>query len=266
MNQSCSPSPRSSGTKLFAAFAVLFLLFAMAGCRAKKAASASVSDGGYSPSPILPSRIAAAADADLPEAARLLMAEADTWLGTPYRYGAAERGRGADCSGFVMAAYANALALKLPRNSREQMEWCAPVKGGVKKAVPGDLVFFATGKKDKVSHVGIYLGNGQVVHASTSKGVIISRLDDDYYTRTYHSTGRVEPYYAMLSKAKPAKEANQAKVANPAKLANLAKAANLAAPAPAVQAVQAAPDTALTPDEARRRLLLRLAETDSLSR
>ena len=117
--------------------------------------------------------------------------------------------------------------------------------------------------------MGIYLGNGQVVHASTSKGVIISRLDDDYYTRTYHSTGRVEPYYAMLSKAKPAKEANQAKVAN---AANLAKAANLAAPAPpakaapAVQAVQAAPDTALTPDEARRRLLLRLAETDSLSR
>lgn len=267
MNLSTPTSPHVAVGKLLAVIAALFLTLALAGCHAKKAATGSVSDGGYSPSPSLPSRIAAAADAELPEATKLLMAEADTWLGTPYRYGAAERGRGADCSGFVMAAYANALALKLPRSSREQMEWCAPVKGGVKKAVPGDLVFFATGKKNKVSHVGIYLGNGQVVHASTSKGVIISRLDDDYYTRTYHSTGRVEPYYAMLSKH-ASKSANKAKSADLANLATPAVQATPAPPKPSTRLTVAAeaPDTALTPDEARRRLLLRLAETDSLSR
>ena len=57
----------------------------------------------------------------------------------------------------------------------------------------GDLVFFATGKsKDVVSHVGIYIGNNEFIHASSSKGVVISNLDQNYYVRTFVSAGKVE--------------------------------------------------------------------------
>ena len=57
----------------------------------------------------------------------------------------------------------------------------------------GDLVFFATGKSSsKVSHVGLYIGNGEFIHASSSKGVIITDLNKNYYVRTFVSAGRVE--------------------------------------------------------------------------
>ena len=63
----------------------------------------------------------------------------------------------------------------------------------------GDLVFFRTGSKG-VSHVGMYVGDGRIIHSSTSRGVIVSSLDESYYRRTYHSSGsRVERYYAMIS-------------------------------------------------------------------
>ncbi len=54
----------------------------------------------------------------------------------------------------------------------------------------GDLVFFRTGSKG-VSHVGMYVGDGRIIHSSTSRGVIVSSLDESYYRRTYHSSGRV---------------------------------------------------------------------------
>jgi lipoprotein Spr len=57
----------------------------------------------------------------------------------------------------------------------------------------GDLVFFATSKNsNRINHVGIYLKNGSFIHASTSKGVIVSHLDEGYYSRTWKKAGRIK--------------------------------------------------------------------------
>ncbi len=117
-----------------------------------------------------------------------LVKEVKTWLGTKYKYGGHSR-KGTDCSGMVMEVYRKVCDMALPRSSREQQAYC---KGISKKDLTeGDLVFFATGRGKTVSHVGMYIGGGKIVHASASKGVIVSQLDDKYYLRTYHSSGRV---------------------------------------------------------------------------
>lgn len=119
-----------------------------------------------------------------------ILAEARTWLGTPYSYAKEEKGVGTDCSGFVMKVYESATGEKLPRNSARQAEYCRPVKK--KDLQPGDLVFFATGKDPKrVSHVGIMIDGEQFVHASSSKGVVISRLAGSYYPPRLLGFGRV---------------------------------------------------------------------------
>ena len=55
-------------------------------------------------------------------------------------------------------------------------------------------------RSDRVGHVGIYIGEGNMVHSSSSKGVIITPLDNPYFVKNYHSSGRVERYYALLDK------------------------------------------------------------------
>ncbi len=117
-----------------------------------------------------------------------LVKEAKKWLGTSYRYGGHSR-QGTDCSGMVMEVYRKVCNVSLPRSSHEQQAYCKDIKK--KDLTEGDLIFFCTGSAGRVSHVGMYIGDGQMVHASSSRGVIISELDDRYYSRTYHSSGRV---------------------------------------------------------------------------
>ncbi|MDE6394515.1 MAG: C40 family peptidase, partial [Duncaniella sp.] len=125
-----------------------------------------------------------------------LLSEARSWLGVPYKYGGNDR-RGVDCSGFVLQVYQKALDIPLPRSSREQQEYCKATTKG--RLIPGDLIFFATDKdKERISHVGIFVGDNLMIHASTSKGVVISDLSSDYYTRTYAGSGIVERYHDML--------------------------------------------------------------------
>lgn len=117
-----------------------------------------------------------------------LITEAGRWIGTPYRYGGAERS-GADCSGFVMKVFDRSLGEKLPRSSREQRDYCRKINRG--ELLPGDLLFFATGSnRNRVSHVGLYIGNNEIIHASTSRGVIVSDLRSKYWREHYHSSGR----------------------------------------------------------------------------
>lgn len=122
---------------------------------------------------------------------RKLLDEAETWLGTPYLYGGQEKGKGADCSGFVMMVYLNALNVKLPRVSTIQADFCKPVKET--EIVVGDLVFFATGKDSaKVTHVGIMIDNdGTFIHASSSKGVVHSSMKNNWYRKRLFGYGRV---------------------------------------------------------------------------
>lgn len=134
----------------------------------------------------------------LPKERRLLLEEANTWLGTPYEYAHADKGRGTDCSGMVMSVYLQALEIKLPRNSRKQAEFCKTIPR--EKAVAGDLVFFATGKDpSRISHVGMLVDNEQFIHASSSKGVVVSSLDSPYYSKRIICFGRVPALERMMA-------------------------------------------------------------------
>ena len=89
----------------------------------------------------------------------LILAEARRSLGIPYRYGGTSD-RGLDCSGLVQRAYARA-GIRVPRTSRAQFDALPRVD----EARPGDLLFFSTAGGRKASHVGIYLGDGEMIHA-----------------------------------------------------------------------------------------------------
>ncbi len=121
---------------------------------------------------------------------RRIVEEANSWLGTPYRYAGSEKGVGTDCSGMVLAIYEKETGVKLPRNSAKQAEFCKALRPDDVEI--GDLVFFATGKDpDKISHVGIVIDDNRFIHASSSKGVVVSELYTPYYIRTFKMFGRV---------------------------------------------------------------------------
>lgn len=124
-----------------------------------------------------------------PAIGNALVRQARTWIGTPYRYGGKSKS-GTDCSGMVMALFDDVARLSLPRNSAAQRDYCFNISK--KNLEPGDLVFFSTSRRGgKVNHVGIYAGKGRMIHASSSRGVIESSLDEKYYVNHYHSSGRV---------------------------------------------------------------------------
>lgn len=110
------------------------------------------------------------------------------WLGTRYRFGG-ETKRGVDCSGFTGIVYEKAFKRVLPRDSRSMYKMTNPVSRSEMKE--GDLLFFRI-RRGQVSHVGIYLGNNKFVHASTTQGVIVSDLREDYYRRYFYKAGRLK--------------------------------------------------------------------------
>ncbi|MBR1854264.1 MAG: C40 family peptidase [Lachnospiraceae bacterium] len=92
------------------------------------------------------------------------------FVGNPYVYGGSSLTQGTDCSGFVMSVYAN-FGVSLPHSSSADRSQGYAVEGGLANAQPGDIVCYS-------GHVAIYAGNGQIVHASTSKtGIIVSNAD-----------------------------------------------------------------------------------------
>lgn len=117
-------------------------------------------------------RARASADGDR----RAIVDAAEGWLGVPYVYGGASRD-GVDCSGFVCNVY-RAVRRTLPRTSAAMATVGQSVPAA--DALPGDLVFFNTSGAG-VSHVGIMLESGAFIHASSSKGVIVSSLEEPYY-------------------------------------------------------------------------------------
>ncbi len=110
------------------------------------------------------------------------------WLGTPYRY-SGESKNGIDCSGLVCELYKSAYQKILTGSAKEIYDKSDPVKKENLKE--GDLVFFKI-RKTRISHVGIYLGSNKFAHASTSRGVIISDLDEPYYKKYYYKGGRLK--------------------------------------------------------------------------
>ena len=115
-----------------------------------------------------------------------IIAHSYSYLGTPYRYGGTSYS-GIDCSGFTMKVFAQ-FGIYLPHGASDQYALSTPVT--TEERAPGDLVFFNTSGYG-IGHVGIYLGGGPFIHASTSRGVIISSLYESYYARTYLFAGRI---------------------------------------------------------------------------
>ena len=135
---------------------------------------------------------------DAPNATeQVLRAEVETWRGTPHRWGGTNRG-GADCSGFVMTLYRDLFGADVPRTTIQQAKAGAGVRRGALQ--PGDLVFFRPTRKTR--HVGVYLGEGEFAHASSSAGVTVSRLDQPYWQRIYWRARRL-PQAAPLRASGP---------------------------------------------------------------
>lgn len=119
-----------------------------------------------------------------------LVSRAMNYLGTPYRYGGISPQTGFDCSGFVYYLYGAVFGQRIPRMPHEMVREATPVaRSDLQK---GDLVMF--GHRGTITHVGIYSGNNQFVHA-TNRGspVMVTNLDADYYNTRYLKAVRLTP-------------------------------------------------------------------------
>ncbi len=115
---------------------------------------------------------------------------AKQFIGTPYVWGGNDLLHGVDCSGLTKQVY-EGFEINISRVSYAQVNDGKRVEKSELK--PGDLVFFDTSgvNQGNISHVGIYAGDGKFLHADSDKGVTISSLSSDYYTRNYVSSSRI---------------------------------------------------------------------------
>ncbi len=107
-------------------------------------------------------------------------------IGTRYRFGGTTESSGFDCSGFIGYLFREEAGMNLPRSTREMINVKAPLvaRSNLK---PGDLLFFSTNGRGRVSHAGIYLGDDQFIHSSSrrSGGVRVDSLGDRYWSKTF---------------------------------------------------------------------------------
>lgn len=117
---------------------------------------------------------------------QMLIANTYQWMGVPYKYGGNDK-KGVDCSGFINNIFPLVYQVSVPRSSAQLFKEATPVdKNNLKE---GDLVFFKINTRE-VGHAGIFLFQDYFVHASTSKGVMISRLGEDYWRKYFVGGGR----------------------------------------------------------------------------
>lgn len=165
------------------ALLLLLLVMALGGCGWM---------GGSEEEPPLPApaaRLPGPVDLGDPQAVRAaLLQEHSAWKGVPYRLGGSDR-RGLDCSAFTQRVYRERFGIAIPRETSSQR-----IAGRAlppSRAVPGDLLFFNTGPRDR--HVGIYVGGELFLHVSTQAGVMLSSLAESYWARRLVTAVRIGP-------------------------------------------------------------------------
>ncbi|RJG38611.1 NlpC/P60 family protein [Motilimonas pumila] len=148
---------------------LLFLLFWLQACSSSRSTSVDVEFNESDPM------------------VEILLDHYDEWQGTPYRLGGTNK-KGVDCSAYVQNISRQYFKGHLSRTTLTQSKQGKHVNRSALE--PGDLVFFKI--KGKTRHVGIYMGEGHFLHASTSRGVVISNLYSDYWKKYYWMSRRVE--------------------------------------------------------------------------
>ena len=127
----------------------------------------------------------------LPDLADSILERGFELVGTPYRYGGSSTKTGFDCSGFVGYLFREEAGISLPRSTREMIKLDAPLVAR-DDLEPGDLIFFNTRGRGRVSHAGIYIGDNQFIHAaSRNRGVRVDSLADRYWRSSYIEAKRV---------------------------------------------------------------------------
>jgi len=157
----------------------MVFLFCLNGCASKNTVTYIPHDEPSEPMPQLNLRPAVTED---------LREYFSSWQGTRYRYGGLSR-KGVDCSGFTLLTYRELFGKNLPRTVKGQVKKGTKISKSSLQA--GDLVFFKTGLLQK--HVGIYLEDDLFIHASRSKGVMISNMKDIYWQARYWQAQRLYP-------------------------------------------------------------------------
>ena len=112
----------------------------------------------------------------------------DDWYGVPYKFGGCQKS-GVDCSCFTDVLYQQVYGLKTPRTCGDIYKSCQVISRD--KIKQGDILFFKI-NSNNITHVGVYLKDQKFVHASTSKGVIISDLNESYYKKYFYTAGRLK--------------------------------------------------------------------------
>jgi probable lipoprotein NlpC len=153
-----------SGSGKSAALFIVLSALVIGGCGTSKRAVEAERETGN----LIPSR-------------RAIVKEAKAWLGAPYRAGGVDKG-GTDCSGLVYRVFGRA-GIKLPRTASDMFSKGKAVS--MRDLCPGDLVFFRNTAGRGITHVGIAIGGASFIHSSTTRGVIVSGLDESYYRRHY---------------------------------------------------------------------------------
>lgn len=128
----------------------------------------------------------------LPLLADSILERGKSLIGTRYQFGGTTE-NGFDCTGFINFLFREEAGMSLPRSSREMINVKAPLvaRNNLK---PGDVLFFGTtGRRGRVSHAGIYLGDDQFIHSSSrrSGGVRVDKLGDSYWSKTYIEAKRM---------------------------------------------------------------------------